>query len=458
MNSSYDAIVIGAGFAGLSSAVELARRGSRVLVLESRQRLGGRATSFTDGATGERVDNGQHVLFGCYRETFRFLDEIGARQNVRLQSSLQVTLALADGRLNTLTFPDLPAPLHLLAGILDWDALGFWDRATVFRLAKPLRIAVRRARGETTALPASPGETIDNWLTVNGQSRPLRELLWGPIALAALNQSPREAAAMPFVRVLAEMFGGERSDAALALPTVPLDDMYAEPARRYLEGRGSEIRAGSPARLVLGGGRMAGVTVGGQEVHAPVVVAAVPWFALAGLFSEAPDPRSPLGRLVAGASAMRSSPIVTVNLWLDRPILDTPFVGLPGRTMHWVFDKRFAFGEAASHLSLVSSGAAAIVDRSNEELIGLAGREVFAALPGARGARIQRATVVREPSATFSLAPNEPQRPGTETPLGNLFLAGDWTDTGLPGTIESAVRSGHLAARAAATLAGRSTA
>ncbi len=459
MNDRHEAIVVGAGFAGLSAAVELARSGARVLVLEARQRLGGRATSFTDGATDERVDNGQHVLFGCYRETFRFLREIGAEHNVRLQPSLEVTLVPATGGQTTLRFPALPAPLHLLAGVLDWEALPFTDRVTALRLVGPLRIARRHARGETTAIPASPGETIADWLTVNGQSRRLRELLWEPLALAALNQSPKTAAAGPFVRALAEMFAGGTQDAVVGIPTVPLDQMYAEPARAYLERRGSEVRTGAPARLVLrdrapDGVRVEAVEAGGQTLGAQVFVVAVPWFALADLFREPIDASTPLGRLVTAASRMRSSPIVTVNLWLDCPVLDVPFVGLPGRRMQWVFDKRFAFGGSASHLSLVSSGADEIVELPNDELIDLATAELFEALPGARRAQVRRATVVREPHATASLAPGGPARPGTETPLPNLLLAGDWIDTGLPGTIESAVLSGYRAARAAAAILG----
>ena len=143
---------------------------------------------------------------------------------------------------------------------------------------------------------------------------------------------------------------------------------------------------------------------------------------------------------------MASSPIVTVNLWLDRPVTDVPFVGLPGRVMQWVFDKRHAFGTAASHLSLVSSGAADIVALANSELIDLALGEVRDGLPLARDARVERATVVREKRATFSLAPGQPARPDPLTPIQGLILAGDWTATGLPATIESAVVSGYRAA------------
>src|SRR5262249_25417977 len=141
-----------------------------------------------------------------------------------------------------------------------------------------------------------------------------------------------------------------------------------------------------------------------------------------------------------------SKPIVTVNLWYDRVVMEDAFVGLPARQMQWVFDKRRAFGENASHLSLVASGADSLVAQDSETLIALAAREVASAIPGARDAVPRRGTVVREKRATFSLAPREPPRPDVATPVEGLFLAGDWIDTGLPGTIESAAIAGHQAA------------
>ena len=150
--------------------------------------------------------------------------------------------------------------------------------------------------------------------------------------------------------------------------------------------------------------------------------------------------------MIAAASAIESMPIVTVNLWYDRRVMDEVFVGLPGREMQWVFDKRLAFGGDASHLSLVSSGATRLASLSAEELTSLAAAEIEQALPRARGATLVRATVIREKQATFSLAPGQPVRPGAATVVQGLHLAGDWTDTGLPGTIESAVVSGHAAA------------
>jgi squalene-associated FAD-dependent desaturase len=443
VRSEYDAIVIGAGFAGLSAATRLAKHGARVAVLEARPRLGGRATAFADRDTGELVDNGQHVLLGCYRETFQFLDDVGAAADVRLQRDLAVTMIDRSGRRSRLVCPSLPAPFHLLAGVFDWDALSWRDKWSALGMATPIRIARRALRPGATELAASPGETVENWLVHNGQTPRLRELLWDPLALAALNQPPDRAAAPLFARVLAEMFSGDSSAAAIGLPLKPLHLLYAEPARRYVDARGGHVQTGAPAKIHVESDRVVDVAAGADRWRAPAVIAAVPWFALADVFDAPP---SVLSNTLARAQTMESSPIVTVNLWFDRPVLDEPFIGLPGRTMQWAFDKRLAFGETASHLSLVSSGALEIAGLANDLLVARAHSELLDALPPVRDAKLLRAMVVREPRATFSLAPGQPERPESETPVRGLFLAGDWINTGLPATIESAVRSGHKAA------------
>ena len=227
------------------------------------------------------MDNGQHLMLGCYHETFAFLARIGARDRVQVQPDLEVPFVDPAGTLTTLRCPPLPSPLHLLAGVLEWDALGWRDRLSAFRLAAPLRRAQRFLATGKGYLPASDGETVENWLIRNGQTRRLREMLWEPLALAALNQSPREAAAPPFVRVLAQMFGPDpatrrsRFRCGRCRPSTP-----SRPAR---SSRRAAARCGRPARRrsSMESGRVARVEVRGERIDAPAVVFAVPWFALA---------------------------------------------------------------------------------------------------------------------------------------------------------------------------------
>jgi squalene-associated FAD-dependent desaturase len=437
---SVDAIIVGGGCAGLSAATALVESGARVLVVEARPGLGGRATAFTDPATGERVDNGQHILMGCYDATFAFLRRIGAADRVRWQSGLKVPMIDRAGQYSVLSLPALPSPLHLLAGVLTWEALSWRERVSVLRVGAAVS-------------PAKAGHhrnvegTVREWLVKNGQAPRLCELFWEPLALAALNQSIDQAQATYFIRVLERVFGPDASAAALVLPAVPLDQMYAEPAREWLEQRGHEVRVNAPARVVIDRRQVTGVRLRDELIEAPVVISTVPWHAFHALFDQPPIE---LQETIANASTLASLPIVTVNLWFDRTVMDEPLVGLPGRNFQWVFDRRALVGGEASHLSLISSGAETIVSMSNDALAALALAEVRDALPEARSAKLKKSIAVREKRSTFSLASDAPPRPQTQTAIRGFLLAGDWIDTGLPATIESAVLSGHAAASACA--------
>jgi len=431
-----DVVVIGAGFAGLSAATALVEHGARVLVLEARPNLGGRASVVRDPATGEKLDNGQHVLAGCYDETFTFLRRIGTENRVWRQTGLTVTM-MEDGRRSTLRLPPLAPPLHLLAGVLGWDALSWRDKASVLRAGAAINRRTPRS---------DPGITVRAWLEYHRQSPRLIEVFWEPLALAALNQPIDLAAVDTFIEVLRRMFGAADDRASLAIPSVPLDELYAAPARDWLHARGSELRTHTTAAIVVDGERLIGVDADGQRIEASSVVCAVPWNALA---STIRGPSDSLAPILTAAAGTASSPIVTVNLWYDRPVLDDMMTGLPGRAFQWAFDKARIFGRERSHLSLVASGAAETVGLGNDALVTSAANDVAAAVPAARAARLLRGSAVRERRATFSLAPGQPARPKTLTPVRGLLLAGDWVDTALPATIEGAVVSGHWAAAAA---------
>ena len=283
---------MGAGFAGLSAAVRLTRDGARVLVLEARARLGGRATAFADRETGELVDNGQHVLLGCYRETLAFLHDIGASDYVRMQPELAVTI-IDRGRPRVAAA--LPAHCrhrwHLLAGVFGWPALGWGDRLAIAPDGGG-RFVRRSARGElggstqTVARRTARDETVATGSIRHGQTPRLRELLWDPLALAALNQPPETAARRRRShRVLAEMFGPDPASAAIVLPTRPLHQMYAEPAREFIERHGGSVRTGATARVRVDGcGGRRESTRCARSWSAAAVICAVPWLALPDIF------------------------------------------------------------------------------------------------------------------------------------------------------------------------------
>lgn len=460
-----DVIVIGGGVAGFSAATAVAEAGARVLLLEARPGLGGRATAFTDPETGERVDNGQHILMGCYYDTLKLLARIGASDRVRWQAGLALSMVDERGHESVLKLPPMASPLHLLGGVLAWDALSWGERLSILRVGAALGPAKagryietasmwRPPLGGPQASPALAGpsqETVRQWLTRHGQAPRLCELFWEPLALAALNQSIDQAAASYFVTILAQMFGPDPTAAALVMPAVPLDELYAEPARTWLEARGHEVRVNAPVKVEVVSDRVTGVRVRHEHIAAPWVISTVPWHGFGALF-DSPPPA--LATTIATATALGSLPIVTVNLWFDRPVMHESLIGLPGRAFQWVFDRRAIVGGASSHLSMTSSGAETIVAMSNDELIALALSDVRAALPAARTATVRKGLAVREKRSTFSLAPDAPARPQTETPIGGFLLAGDWVDTGLPATIESAAVSGHRAANLITTKDG----
>ena len=443
---SFDAIVVGAGFAGFAAATALTERGARVLVLEARPGLGGRATAFTDPETAERVDNGQHILMGCYTETFKVLDRVGASDRVKWQSGLKVSMIDRQGHESTLALPLLPSPLHFLAGVMAWDALNWSERLSVLRagavLARPIGAAGTRPGGDRLS-----GLSVRQWLTSIGQAPRLCELFWEPLALAALNQSIDQAEASSFVRVLERVLGPDPSSAALVMPAVPLDELYAEPARRWLLERGGEVRVHSPAKVLVGRDRISGVRVRDEVIAAPLVISTVPWYSFGSLF-DSPPPQ--LAETIANATMLASLPIVTVNLWFDDVVMKDALLGLPGRNFQWVFDRRAIVGGDASHLSLISSGAETIVSLTNDVLVKMALDEIRDALPAAGRARFRKGLAIREKRSTFSLAPNAPPRPQSRTGIDGFLLAGDWIETGLPATIESAVISGHRASGLAA--------
>jgi squalene-associated FAD-dependent desaturase len=424
--------VIGGGFAGLAAAVALAQADVRVHVVEARPTLGGRANTFRDPATGERVDNGQHVLAGCYDETLTFLRRIGTADRLHRPSTLRVPMLDERGRRTELVFPPLPSPLNVLAGVLAWDAISLGERLAVLRAGDALR--------EGGAV--LPGETVHQWLVRHHQSARLCRLFWEPLALAALNQSIDHAAADVFVAVTSRMFSAQ-DGSVLLVPAVPLDELYVSRSIEFLMARGALVQAQAKAAAVIEGERVTGVSLHGQLIPASTVVCAVPWFALADVF---PHPPHSLEAVVSSASRLESAPIVTVNLWFDAWRLSEQMLGLPGRSFQWAFDRRTFVKGGQTHVSLISSGADAICAMTNQALIELALHELREALPETAAARLRHAAVIRERRATFSLRPGGPPRPPTTTAVKGLFLAGDWIATGLPATIESAVLSGHRAA------------
>jgi hydroxysqualene dehydroxylase len=442
-----DVIVAGAGFAGLAAATALVAAGVRVRLLEARAHPGGRARSWTDPETGAVVDNGQHLFMGCYRDTLELLDRIGCRDRLALQPRLDLPLVDRGGRLGRLRFPPLPFSLARFAGLLSFPGLTPAQRWGLLRVGREVRRLSR---------PGHPPDLLDDrtvsaWLEALRQGEEARRRLWHPVAIASLNEDPARASAAMLLPVLREAFYGGMEGARLGVARVGLSEMYAEPALHYLRGRGAEVRLRTPVRrILLQGERCAGVLLGdGTRLEAAAVIAAVPPSDLLEMLA----PETAADPFFARLARLATVPIVSVYLWLGAPVIDLPFAGLIGGHWEWIFNRQ-AFtpgggsGGGLHGVTLVRSAARALVDRPRDALVRAALEDLHDFFPTSRRASLRQALVIKEKRATFSPLPGTlALRPSHATPCRGLFLAGDWTATGLPATIEGAARSGHACAR-----------
>ncbi len=440
-------VVVGGGFAGLSAGVALAADGVRVTLLEARARLGGRAYSFRDAATGTVVDNGQHAMMGCYTHTLEFLRRIGAADRVMRQGNLRVDMVHPRLGAGVIACPAWPSPLHMLAGIARYRLLSGAERGRAL-LAGARLMGMRRRRD-----PLLASSTVEELLIRLGQTAHARESFWNPVVVATLNEEPARAAAGPFVEVLARAFFRSRADSQFVLPRVGLSELYTDDARRVIEQGGGRIEVGALATGVsVRDDRVAGVLLrDGRELAADACIAAVPPRALGGLLPDILRARPPMAAL----AGLETSPIVSTHLWFDRPVLDGDFLGLLGTTTQWAFNRTRLTGcaepDGGQSVSAVISAGREAVEWDTQRVADTVVTDLRSLLPAARAAVLRRTVVVKEKQATMACTPAaERLRPGVDPGLRGLALAGDWTDTGLPPTIESAVESG---ARAAAHVA-----
>jgi squalene-associated FAD-dependent desaturase len=447
--SSKSVIVMGGGLAGLSSAVALAEAGFRVRLLEQRPFLGGRASSYLlpKGEQGsDHVDNCQHVTLGCCTNLDDFYRRVGAAGKITYYDSL--TFVDAHGRRSALTGSSLPVPLHLTASLLLYSALSWSDRQSVGNAM--LAVAALGGKNEKAA-----GRSMLDWLRAHGQSAAALQRFWSVILVSALNDELDRIDARYGLDVFWKAFLANRAGSLLGLPSVPLSDLY-DGCRAAIERRGGEVVLRSTVRaLPIENGRLAGVDLdnGSREV-ADYYLLAVPHGPALQLLPPqliAADP------ILGNLHRLRASPITGVHFWFDRDVMGEPFLVLVDRTTQWIFNKSRLYGGPGDgrYLQLVISASYALVQKSRQEIIDLCLDELREVLPAVREATLTRATVIKELSATFSPEPgSDDWRPPQRTSLDNFFLAGDWTATGWPATMEGAVRSGYLAAEAILAASG----
>ncbi|MEX0763395.1 MAG: hydroxysqualene dehydroxylase HpnE [Dehalococcoidia bacterium] len=436
--------VVGGGLAGQAAAVRVARDGGHPVLLEKRPFLGGRAFSFVDRETGVEVDNGQHVFVGACVQYQEFLKEVGAWSNVRLPRRLDAPVLL-NGRISRLKSSNLPGPLANLPALLRYGHLSVSGKMRLLYGLMRIRLAKRYPGGPLER------ETFDAWLRRHSQNDETIDRFWNLIVLPSLNDNVRDVSADAGVMLFQVALLGRPSNAAIGVSSVGLSALTGGPVQEYIEARGGEVRTGSEARCIeLKNGVAAGIRLASGEVlHADSVIIALPSANMLGILP------ADLAKsaFFSVASKVETAPIVGVHIWYDRPVLEHDFIAVLDGPLQWVFNVtnlQHADDGEGQHVVISLSGAWQWRDQSKAELRETFVTEMARAFPAARSAKVTRFLVIKMLDATFRVRPGSTQhRLPQQTPVKNLFLAGDWTDTGWPSTMESAVRSGNMAAKAA---------
>jgi len=450
-DSGTDAVILGGGIAGIAAALELLDAGRTVTLLEARRFLGGRVFSFADAATGVHLDNGQHVFVTCCTHFQGFLERLGVRESWFLQDRLRIPVLSRDGKRGALAASGLPAPFHLMPSFLSYPHLSAVDKIRVGWGLVKARLANRYA-------PDLEEMTFYQWLRENGQSDRAIRNLWNLVVEPILNDHVRDVSAAMGLFVVQDGMLSARDSANLGYAGEALSNALGEPARGLLERRGVNLVLGDPVRSIQlggeggGGPNVAGVAAlaSGRKVHGRAFVSALPFPAL-------------LRALPAGTEGMGSfanigflqwSPIVNAHICYDRPVMDEPFCVFVDSPLQWVFNHDRTTGQApgsGGHMVTISVSAAwKHIDESREAIGAELVTEMAEVFPEAGNAAVLSISVVKQREATFRCRPGANLlRPGPVTPVPNIFLAGEWTQTGWPSTMEGAVRSGYNAAGAA---------
>jgi squalene-associated FAD-dependent desaturase len=446
---SQSVLVIGGGLAGLSSAVALADAGYRVQLLEKRPHLGGRATSYTL-PDGNEVDNCQHLTLGCCTNLADFYARAGASGKVRFYDTLY--FADKSGTRSKMRAVSLPPPLHMAPSFLGFKSLTLADKLSIANAM----MAIAMSGGKP---PNIERISMLDWLHRMNQTPGAIERFWRVVLVSALDEELARSEARYGIEVFWKAFLGSKTGYNIGVPTVPLADLY-DGCEASLRKRGGEVRLRAGAKQVhLDANKFLGVTLeDGTQLPADACVLAVPQNLVAEML---PAELSADGANLAGLKHIRTSPITGVHFWFDREVMQEPYLALLDHTVQWIFNKtqlstdgaaaskKGRTENAAQYLQLVISASYDLVPKSRQEIIDICRRDLADVLPATKDAELTKATVIKEVHATFSPEPGiDDWRPAQRTSIPGLALAGDYTATGWPSTMESAVRSGYLAAEA----------
>lgn len=440
-------VIVGGGLAGLSAGVRLSQQGVKVTVLEKRPFLGGRAFSFKDPETGVEVDNGQHVFVGACAEYMSFLKEIDAWDNVRMPRRL-ATRVIRNGKTAWLRASTrIPGSAANMPALLRYGHLSISGRLRLLYGITRIRFARRKSGGTLES------ETFDSWLRRHGQNDETISRFWNLITLPALNDDITAVSADAGLMLFQVALLGAPENAAIGYPVVGLSRLAGDAANSFITRNGGTVRtAADVAELLVEEDRCIGVRLtNGELIQADSVILALPASATRELLPMQLQEHE----FFAPAANIETAPIVGVHIWYDRQVMDDIFVATLDSSLQWVFnvtkmhERESEADEAGQHIAISLSGAWKWKDMSKAELRENFVNEMERVFPEAAKAEVRRVITVKMLDATFRVTPGaETHRLPQATPVPGLFLAGDWTRTGWPSTMESAVRSGNLSADA----------
>ena len=416
-------LVLGGGFAGLTSAVYLSKAGYKIELIEASPKLGGRAYSFTDPETNTIIDNGQHILMGCYRETLKFFKLINATHNLEFQKRLKVSFIKEGFKLFLLETKGIFYPFNLICGILNYSVLRFAERLRIISLFLKLSL-----------IPAKDLKnlTVYEWLEQEKQTESIRKAFWEILCVGSLNTSISKASAATFVDILKKIFLRGNKSATIILPARGLSETYCINAQKFIKQNNGIISFSEKVEsLQFDSGGLVKIKTSKRIIEEfDFVISALPLFAFEKVVKDV--------KAFADINLKYSS-ILSFHIWLKENRLNRDFYGLINSKVHWIFNH-------GSHITLVISDANDLMELSKEELIEIAGIELkkFVDIPRDD---IISFKIIKEKRATFIPSNDiKGQRPPSVTKYSNFYLAGVWIETGLPSTIESAVKSGRIAA------------
>ncbi len=415
-------IVIGGGLAGLTAAAYLANSGFSVEVIEASPKLGGRAYSFIDNQTGTIIDNGQHIMMGCYVDTLRFFKLIGAEKNLVFQKRLKVNFIKENFQVFPVKALPIPYPFNLLSALMRYNAISLRERMMFLKFFLKLPFV---------SIKKLDGINVYDWLVKENQNERIRKAFWEMLAVGALNTSIKKASAAVFAHILKKMFFAGNKAATIIIPKYGLSETYCSDAVKFIESKGGKVNLLEEVKSIkVDSGRVNELITSKRIIpDFDFVVSAVPHYSI---------------KKLLGDDGLKKdlefcySTILSIHLWIKGDLLKDDFYGLINSSVHWIFNHK-------DHLTLVISDANNLNEKSKEEIFELAAGELerFA---GINRSRIISYKIIKEKRATF--VPTSEiinRRPKTKTDWNNFLFAGDWIDTGLPSTIESAVKSGRMA-------------